>query len=35
MSDTIKQFDGISFDTNTKTMTIENGTQGTYDYRKI
>ena len=35
MSETIKKFDGVSFDTKEKMMMIENGTEGTYDYRKI
>lgn len=35
MTETIKRFDDISFNTNDKTMTIDNGTQGTYDYRKV
>ena len=28
MSETIKYFDGVSFNLNDKTMTIENGTNG-------
>ncbi|HIW17639.1 MAG TPA: hypothetical protein H9886_00665 [Candidatus Faecalicoccus intestinipullorum] len=35
MSETIKYFDGVSFNLNDKTMTIENGTNGTFDYRRI
>lgn len=35
MTDIIKQFDGVSFDTSEKTFTIENGTQGTFDYRTV
>lgn len=35
MTDIIKQFDGVSFNTTEKTFTIENGTHGTFDYRTV